>query len=178
MAAEAQLRILITAQNNATPKLKETNNALIDSKMAIRELAMGTTMLGASFMAMGVALKGTNTALGNSVGQTIMMAGAIMTAIGSSVQFISAIAKTVDALKKLATMEAIVKAFQGPTGWAILGVSAAVAVGSVAAINSMNKNEQKATVNVNITNDPSKVSQMVRRDIILNQKQNNTSGIK
>ena len=183
--ASTQLNAIGDSAKSTTTKVQDTStatkglsNTLVDNKMAIRELAMGTTMLGASFMAMGIALKGTNSALGQSIGQTVMMAGAIMTAIGSSVQFISAIAKTVDALKKLATMEAIVKAFQGPTGWAILGISAAVAVGTVAAINKAGADEKKAQINVHITNDPTKVSQMVRRDIILTQNRNNTSGIK
>ena len=179
--ATAQLGVLLSLQDNATPQLKSFTTTLSANKMAIRELAMGTAMLGASFMAMGVALKGSNSQLGQTVGQTLMMVGSIMTAIGSTVQFISAIAKTVDALKKLATMEAIVKAFQGPAGWAILLGSIAVAGGAVAGINAMSKAEKKTEVNVNVQGSVVTQKQLiddVRRGIILGQQRNNTSGIK
>lgn len=183
MAAEAQLGILISATDTATPQLRGLRNVLTDNKMAIRELAMGTTMLGASFMAMGVALKGSKNELAQNVGQTLMMVGSIMTAVGSTVQFISAIAKTVDALKKLAAAEAIVKAFQGPAGWVALGVGVAVAAGAVAGINAMSKADKKS--GVNITNNiqgsvvtDKQLSDTIRKQIVLTQQRNATSGIK
>jgi hypothetical protein len=178
----AQLGVLITADDQASPVLGALRTTLSDNKMAIRELAMGTTMLGASFMAMGIAMKGTNTVLGNTIGQTLMMAGSVMTAIGSTVQFISAIAKTVHALQSLAAAEAVVKALQGPVGWAVLLGSIGVAAGAVAGISAMNKAEAKTnnvTVHVagNVTSERN-LTDAIRQGIILSQNRNATSGIR
>ena len=152
MAGEATLGVALQMTGDTvTPALQGLSGTLADNKMAIRELAMGTTMLGASFMAVGVAMKGSNNQMMQSVGQTVMMAGSIMTALGSTVQFISAISKTVDALKKLAASEAIVNALTNHL-FLLLGVGAAVGV--VAGINAMNKGDKKAgvvtTANVNV----------------------------
>ena len=183
MAMEgATLNVLLTATDNASPALKGFGSTLADNKMAIRELAMGTMMLGASFMAMGVALKGSNSELGKTVGQTLMMVGSIMTAIGGTVQFISAISKTIHALQVLAASEAVVQALTNPL-FLLLGIGAAA--GIVAGISAMNKGETKATSNVTINNHiqgsvvtEKQWSDLVRKQIILTQQRNNTSGIK
>jgi len=183
MANEATLGILIQANDQATPKLTGLGNTLSENKMAIRELAMGVSFLGVSFASMGIMLKGTNSELGKGIGNTLLMTGAIMTAIGSTVQFISAIAKVVDALRKLAVMEAIVKAFQGPAGWAMLGIGAAVATGAVAGISAMGRGEKRAAVN--ITNNiqgsvvtDKQIADTIRRELVKTQQRNNTSGIR
>jgi hypothetical protein len=176
---ESTLGVMLTMTgDNVTPQLKGLGTTLADNKMAIRELSMGTMMLGASFMAMGVALKGTNSALGQSVGQTLMMVGSIMTAIGSTVQFVSAISKTVDALQRLASSEAIAQAFANPL-LPILGIgAAALAIGAVKGMSSMNKNETKVDVKVNNSIDGKQLAATIRKQIVITQQQNNTSGIK
>lgn len=165
--------------DNVTPQLKGLGTTLSDNKMAIRELSMGTMMLGASFMAVGVALKGTNSALGQSVGQTLMMVGSIMTAIGSTVQFISAIAKTVHALQTLAASEAVVQALTNPL-FLLLGLAAGA--GIIAGISALNKGETKSSQKITIDNkiniDGKQMAAVVRKEIVVNQQQNNTSGIK
>ncbi len=183
MAMEATLGILLTATDNATPKLQGMTNSLTQNKMAIRELAMGVSYLGMSFASMGIMLKAANDPLGKTITNTLLMTGSIMTAIGTSVQFVSAIVKVVDALKKLAVMEAIVQAFKGPAGWAVLGVSAAVAAGSVAGITAMAKSEKKADITINnhiqgsVLTDK-QIADTIRKEIVKTQQRNQTSGIK
>ena len=164
---------LVLTQDSVTPQLKGLTNTLADNKAAIRELAMGTMMLGGSFMAVGVALKGTNSQLGQSIGQTLMMAGSIMTAIGSTVHFISAISKTVHALETLAASEAIVQALTNPL-FLLLGLAAGAGV--IAGISALNKGESKANTNLNanitINNDVSKASRTIQTQMILTQDRN------
>jgi hypothetical protein len=201
----ATLGVLIQAQDNASPILQSVGQSmaevktkttamtqvgssdvkvftstLSDNKSAIRELSMGTMMLGASFMAMGVALKGTNSQLGQTIGQTLMMVGSVMTAIGSTVQFISAISKTIHALQALAASEALVQALSNPL-FLILGLAAGAGV--VAGISALNKSESKGGAShITLENktylDGRQISSTVRRDIVLNQQQNSTSGIR
>jgi hypothetical protein len=170
---------LVMTSDSVTPQLKGLGGTLADNKMAIRELSMGTMMLGASFMAMGVALKGTNSALGQTIGQTMMMVGSVMTAIGSTVQFISAISKTVDALQRLATSEVIVQALANPL-LPLLGLAAAaIAVGGIKAMSSYSKNETKVEHTTTINLDGKQIAPVVRQQLIINGQQNaGTSGVK
>jgi hypothetical protein len=161
-----------------TMQMKGLGDTLADNRTALRQLASGMTMVGTTALTMGIALKSSKNEMVSGIGNTVMMAGALMTAVGSSVQFISAISKMVAALKSLAISEAIVKAFQGPTGWVALGVGAAVAGGAVAGINAMSKSETKANITINnqIKLDGKQITQAVRTQTVVIQQQNNTSG--
>ena len=165
--------------DTVTPQMKSLTNTFTDNKAAIRELSMGVTMMGASFMAMGVALKGTNSALGQSVGQTLMMVGSIMTAIGSTVQFISSIDKTIDALQRLAQSEIITEALANPL-LPLLGIgAAALAIGAVKGISAEKKGETSVNNTINVNLDGKQVAAAVKQKLIINGNQNaGTSGIK
>ncbi len=174
-----EVSILVSMQDQATPQMANLGKVLTQNRAAFRELAMGVSMLGISFMSMGVALKQVNNPLVQTIGSTLTMAGAVMTAIGTTVQFISAISRTVDALKKLAVAEAVVKAFQGPAGWVTLGIGTAVAVGAVAGIKAMTKTEN-ITINNHIQGSvvtDKQIAETVRKQVVLTQQRNATSGI-
>ena len=176
MAGEAQLQVLISAQDNASPQLKGLTNTLADSRGAIRELAMGTTMLGASFMAMGVAMEQSNNKAEQGIGHMLMMGGAIMTAIGSTVQFVSAISRTIDALQKLAASEILVQALSNPL-FLVLGLAAGA--GIIAGVSAMNKSENKVNVTVNNNIDSKQMANSLRSNYVITAAQNaGTSGIK
>ena len=170
---------LTLASDTVTPQMKSLTNTFVDNKSAIRELSMGVTMMGASFMAMGVALNGTNSALGQSVGQTLMMVGSIMTAIGSTVQFISSIDKTIDALQRLAQSEIITEALANPL-LPLLGIgAAALAIGAVKGISAEKKGETSVNNTVNVNLDGKQIATSVRKNTVITQGQNGgTSGIK
>lgn len=164
--------------DTASPAMKSFTNTLTDNKSAIRELSMGTMMLGGSLLAMGVALKGTNSTLGQSVGQILMMVGSVTTAIGSAVRFISEIDKIVDGLHKLAESEIIVQALTNPL-LPLLGI--AVAGGAIAGLSALQKNEAKTTIAVTsppIYLNSKPISDAVRADIVKVQQRNPNSGIK
>jgi hypothetical protein len=87
----------------------------------------------------------------------------------------------IDALKKLQMAQILTQALSGPTGWATLGIGLGVAAGATAGVIAYNKSQEKTT-KVTIENktyiDSWQVSRSVRRDIILDQNRNTTSGVK
>jgi hypothetical protein len=107
-----------------------------------------------------------------------MYVGALMTAFSTAVQFVRSIQRVTAALKGQAVMQALVNALTGPGGWAKLAVGGALAFGAVAGINAMTKNEQKVTIENKIQIDGKQLGTAAKREIILNQQRNNTSGIK
>ena len=179
---EASLAIILTAQDQATPQLKNFSTTLTSNKAAIRELAMGVSYLGMTFLGLGIALEKSNNAFGQSVGQMLIMVGSIMSAIGAAAQFVSAVAKMVNALKILNIQQIITQALMGPAGWITLGVGAAVATaavaGTVAYSRAETKSEQKVTIENKIYLDSKQIAGPVRKQFVLNQQQNATSGIR
>lgn len=182
---EATLGILITAQDQATPKLQGLQNTLTSNRTAIRELAMGVSYLGTTFLGLGIALQRSNSTMAQSIGNTAIMVGAVMSAIGASAQFVSAIARMVHALKVLNIQQIITQALSGPMGWATLLGGAAIAGGTIAGVaaysRSQTKAEKQTTVNVKVQGSVVTTRQLgdeVRKQIILNQQRNVTSGIK
>ena len=167
--------------DTVTPTLKGFGTTLVSTKMAIRELAMGTAMLGASFMAMGVALKDSKSEMGKTISHTLMMVGSIMLAFSAAVQFISALTKIISALRTIITSEILIKAFQGPLGWAMLAGGVAATAGTFAGINAINKGEKtkSGSTTVNVHNYGSVVTEKalvesVRQGIV--QGQNRIAG--
>lgn len=167
---DASLGILLTLRDEATGQLKnfsgqlrqtaadaqatgprvtapmnDIGNTLTKNRMAFRELAMGVMFLGMTFVSLGASMKMSNNESLKSIGSIIMMAGAIMTAIGSAVQFISAIMKIIHALKALQIQQILTQAFAGPAGWAMLAGGAAVAAGAVYGVSRFEAAQTKVT---------------------------------
>ena len=175
-------------QDDATPKIrtfnKEANNVsdtLSKNRMAIRELAMGVGYLGTTFLGLGVAMQNSNNQTLKGFGTTFMFVGAIMTAVSSSVQFISAIAKMVDALKKLQVAEMLTQAFAGPVGWAGLAAGAAVAGGIYYGVSKMEKAQHSVTINQHIAGSVVTEKQLttnVQRGLLLAGQRSFTTGVK
>jgi vacuolar-type H+-ATPase subunit I/STV1 len=183
MASIGELSVIIKANDQFTPTLKKVNTSLRTNMAAVRQLGYGITYLGTSFLAMGFALKQSNSALGQTVGNMMMTVGAIATAIGSSFQFIAAIGKMVNALRTLATWQMITKALSGPWGWAALAGAVAVAGVSISATNkkvaeTTTSKSKVSPVIINNFIDGKKVSGVVRTNIIADQNRNGTSGIR
>ena len=177
---EATLGVALQlTSDNVTPQLKSFGSTLGDNRMAIRELAMGVTMMGASFMAMGVALSQSSNQTAQSAGRFLMLSGSIMTAIGSAVQFVSAISKTIDALQKLAASEIFAEAMANPL-LPLLGVGAAAALtfGVTKGISSMNSANTKVENTVNVNLNGKQVADSVKQQLVINAQQNaKTSGV-
>ena len=170
---------LVLTQDSVSPQLKSLGSTLGDNRMAIRELAMGVTMMGASFMAMGVALSQSSNQTAQSAGRFLMLSGSIMTAIGSAVQFVSAISKTIDALQKLAASEIFAEAMANPL-LPLLGVGAAAALtfGVTKGISSMNSANTKVENTVNVNLNGKQVADSVKQQLVINAQQNaKTSGV-
>ena len=171
---------LVLTQDSVSPQLKSLGSTLSDNRMAIRELAMGVTMMGASFMAMGVALSQSSNQTAQSAGRFLMLSGSIMTAIGSAVQFVSAISKTIDALQKLAASEIFAEAMANPL-LPLLGVGAAAALtfGVTKGISSMNSANTKVENTVNVNLNGKQVADSVKQQLVINAQQNaKTSGVR
>ena len=177
---EATLGVALTlTQDSVSPQLKSLGSTLGDNRMAIRELAMGVTMMGASFMAMGVALSQSSNQTAQSAGRFLMLSGSIMTAIGSAVQFVGAISRTIDALQKLAASEIFAEAMANPL-LPLLGVGAAAALtfGVTKGISSMNSANTKVENTVNVNLNGKQVADSVKQQLVINAQQNaKTSGV-
>jgi hypothetical protein len=180
---EAVLGILITADDTASPKLQGLSNVLTQNRTAFRQLAMGVMYLGSTFLSMGIALQNTNSAMGKSIGQTMVMVGGIMTAIGSALEFISAISKIVTALKAFQVQEMLTQAFMPGVGWATLAVGAVAAagIGGYAYGKSNTKAEKGITVNNTFNGTvltEKQAGETIRKQIVLTQQRTGgTSGI-
>ena len=178
---EATLGVALTlTQDSVSPQLKSLGSTLGDNRMAIRELAMGVTMMGASFMAMGVALSQSSNQTAQAAGRFLMLTGSIMTAIGSAVQFVSAISRTIDALQKLAASEIFAEAMANPL-LPLLGVGAAAALtfGVTKGISSMNAANTKVENTVNVNLNGKQVADSVKQQLVINAQQNaKTSGVR
>ncbi len=214
---EATLGILLTLRDDATGQLKnfsgqlrttgaeatamgprvtapmnDISESMVKNRAAIRELSMGVMFLGTTFMSLGVSMKMTNNETLQNIGNIIMISGAIMTAVGSAAQFISAITKVIDALKKLRAAEILTQAFSGPAGWATLAVGGAIAAGTIASLSKMesastrvtraqNAAAGSTTVNVNVAGSVVTNRQLVdevHRGLLLKEQRSSTTGIK
>lgn len=174
---ETTLQILLEMRENATTQLKLVGDAikstaadvkgaggsmnqtmggvdqsLVKNKAALRELASGVMYLGTTFLGLGVAMSQSNNETVKGIGNTIMMVGAFMTAIGSSVQFIAAIGKMINALKVLRIQQILTQAFSGPAGWATLAAGAAVAGGVVYGMSKYESAQTKAAGGTTVNN--------------------------
>jgi hypothetical protein len=185
MASIGELNVIIRADDQFSVPLKRVHTSLSTNLTATRQLAMGVTHLGMTFMSMGFMLKNTKTALGETIGGTLMFVGSIATAIGASLQFILAIGKMVKALRALQIQQILTQAFSGPAGWAMLAGGVAVAGLTIAATNAKVAKQTSPrtgnTVNVTVMGSVAteqKISDSVRKGILASQDRNSTSGIK
>ena len=171
-----------TGLNSVASTVKSSTNILTDNRMAFRELAMGMTQIGVAALSVGVMMKESNNQLVSNIGNYVMLAGGIMSAVGSSLQFISAIAKSEDALKKLKAALISVEAFSGVPGWVALGVGAAVAVGATVGISKLTSSENKSNVVINNHIAGSVVTEKqltatIQKNLLVKGQQNLTTGI-
>jgi hypothetical protein len=178
-----------TAGGTMNTTMGGVDTTLAKNKMALRELASGVMYLGGTFLALGVAMSSSNNETVKSIGNTVMMVGAFMTAIGSSVQFIAAISKMINALKALQIQQILTQAFSGPAGWATLVAGAAIAGGVVYGVSKYSSAANKAsggtTVNNNVTQNIAgsvvterQLTDNVHKGLLLKQARAGTTGIK
>lgn len=177
-----------TAGGTMNTTMGGVDTTLAKNKMALRELASGVMYLGGTFLALGVAMSSSNNETVKSIGNTVMMVGAFMTAIGSSVQFIAAISKMINALKALQIQQILTQAFSGPAGWATLAAGAAIAGGVVYGVSKYSSAQSKAsgtTVNNNVTQNIAgsvvterQLTDNVHKGLLLKQNRAGSTGIK
>ncbi len=109
--------VYLSMQEDVTTQMPGVTSSLVASKSAIRELAMGTSYLGSSFLAMSIAMKNSNNAALQGTGNLLGMVGGIMMAVGYATHFVSALAKMTSALQKFNIAQMISNMLMGPMGW-------------------------------------------------------------
>ena len=132
-------------------------STLVQNKHAITELTRGMMQLGMSTMMVGVALKESHNQLISNIGGYVMLAGGIMSAIGSAAMFIRAITLITDALKRLTQAEILAKAFSGPAGWAMLGIGAVAAAGTAVGVSKYESSSKRTQGTITATMGGKKV---------------------
>ncbi len=210
---DTNLAVVLEMQDNASPQLRAfgeqvkatagnvrtaggtmnttmggVDQTLSKNKMALRELASGVMYLGGTFLALGVAMSSSNDQTVKNIGNTVMMVGAFMTAIGSSVQFIAAISKMIHALKALQIQQILTQAFSGPAGWATLAAGAAVAGGVIYGVSKYSSAQAKVTsgtTNYNVTQNiggsvitERQMTDNVHKGLLIKGQRSGSTGIK
>lgn len=195
---DATLGILLDMKENVTTQTKRVNTELggmsdtmAANRMAVRELAMGVNYLGMTFLSMGVAMQSSNNAALKGFSSTMILVGGFLSAVGSAFQFISAISKIIDALKKLTAAEILAKAFSGPAGWATLIAGGAIAAGTVYGLSKMTGSTaapaktEKPTTTINLTQNIAgsvvterELTTNTQRGLLLKEQRSNSTGIK
>ncbi len=177
-ADTTELAILLSLQDNASPGLRNVGDVLANNRSAIRELASGTAYLGSAFLGMGLAMKSSNVASLQSAGNMLTMVGGMMSAIGTTAHFVSAIAKMTNALKVLNVQQIIANALS-PGGWAKLAIGGVVAGGMIYGFSKMSSSSaQNVTLENKTYLDGRVIAQNTRTNIIKLQNRTNSSGIK
>ena len=210
---ETNLAVVLEMQDNASPQLRAfgeqvkatagnvktaggtmnttmggVDQTLAKNKMALRELASGVMYLGGTFLALGVAMSSSNNETVKSIGNTVMMVGAFMTAIGSSVQFIAAIGKMIHALKALQIQQILTQASVGTGRMGDVGGRAAIAGGVVYGVSKYSSAQTKAATgatNINVTQNIAgsvvterQLTDNVHKGLLLKGQRNGTTGVK
>ncbi len=169
---------------------KRTIASMRQSQAALRQLAQGVAFLGTTFIGLGSSMSQSNNQMTKSIGNTLLIAGSFMSAIGAAAQFISVIGRMVTVLKALNVQKMISLALTPGVGWAVLAGGAALGVGMYAGMSKMqsaNKEVASSSRVQGVTNvynirgsvvTEREISDMVRRNTVQTQQRNNTSGIK
>lgn len=180
-----EVAVVVGMQEDVTAKMPAVKGSLESIRPAVTQLAQGVMYMGSMFMGLAVAMERSNNETLRGVGQTVALAGGLLTAVGSAAQFVRAAANISRALSAINLQLIIQKALSGPAGWATLAIGAAVAGGTIAAVSSMDRSQKAASVNnsVTINNQGSVVTSGrlvddVKRGLVLNQRQNYTTGLR
>jgi len=136
-------------------------STLVSNKTAITQLTRGMMQLGTSTLMVGFALKESHNQLESNIGSYVMLAGGIMSAIGSAAMFIRSITMITQALQRLTQAEILQQAFSGPMGWAALGVGAALAAGTAVGVSRYEKAKTRTQGTITATMNGKKVGAVV-----------------
>ena len=206
---QTNLNVMLQMQNNASPQLKAfgedvrqtstvvqssgtqmstsmggVGQSLVNNKQAMMEMSSGVRYLGTTFLALGLAMQSSNNETIRSIGSMLTMVGAIATVVGSAAGFVGAIGQMTTALKALNIQRIIGAAFSGPVGWAVLGVGAAAAIGTVAVVSARSRGERDKpaiVVNNNVQGSiysRDELGKLTMETIVKAQDRNGTSGVR
>ena len=188
MANEATLALVLKLNDQASAGMDQVSRKMVLNRQAVRDLAQGFTFLGSSLLGVGVALSQSNNEFSKNVGQMAIFVGGLLSAVGSSIQFIFQMQRMIKVLKELAIAQTILQAFSGPKGWATLGIGLAVAGGAVYGINQFTKTtgqaERRTGQTTIINNNVQSViterdlNEMSRSYVIRKGDQNGNTGVR
>lgn len=184
----ATLALLLKLHDEATPGFSRMATAVNRNRSSFNALASGANTLSSSFLGLGVALSQMNNEAARNIGQTAIMVGGILSAVGSSLQFIVAIGKLIVALRKLRDAQILVQA-TNPLLWVPLLAGLAIGAGAIAFTNKLEASQARASrSNITIINNNNNIrgslvterelTQMNRQYIIKKGEQNGSSGVR
>ena len=177
----AMLAIILSMKDGASEGLNNFNNNTKKNIASLREMRMGLMALGTTLTSAGSLLNRLDNDMAKSAGGALVWAGSIIATVGGILQMIRYLPGLIAQLRSLAVIQAILNSLAGPGGWAKLAVGAAIAGGAVYGMNkvmSSNATPQKTTIENKIYLDSRQLGSSVKKDIILQQQRNSTSGIR
>ena len=180
--ADSQLRILMTLKDEASAKMGSFSRQLKEQERAWRSVSLTLTATGGAMTSVGVLLNKLNNDTANQVSNFLIWGGAVASTMGSIIRLLPVLANLARQLKQLAIAQALLKAFSGPVGWIGLGVGVAAITGTMLTLRSSGATERRPAQRIVIENktilDGRQIGIATRREILLDQERNSTSGFR
>lgn len=179
MANEAIVTIVAKMRDEASPKMKDLAKNTKDTETNAVSTRIALVAMGSAVSMVGSLIGRIDDPMAKLVSDILMFSGAILSSVAAIVHMIPFIKSMIDQLRNLAVAQAIVKAFQGPGGWAALAIGAGVGAGAAALINRATSGGGNEGTLVNkIYLDGNQIGESSRRYSLGKADQNNTSGVK
>lgn len=183
MGDQANLVIVASMRDEASPKLKQMTNQVQQTSQASADLRMTLTASGAALSAIGGLLARMDNPLAKTASNFLVVSGAIMTTASAIMTMMPMLKNLIASLRTLAVTQALLQAFSGPGGWIALGVGAAAGAGITAGVMASSRGGGGGTTIQNINVQGSVISErelgdISRKHMLQSQDRNGTTGFK
>ena len=156
MADEVSTVMVLRMRDEASAHMNNFAVTTEQAQMASLNFQMTLTAVGGALTAVGALVNQVDNDTAKLAATFLMTGGAIMTTVSAIISMLPHIRSLIVALRAWAVTQAIVRALQGPVGWAMLGIGlgvAAAAIGGIYALGGFGGGRGGTVNNYNF-NDP------------------------
>ena len=155
MADEAATTIVLKMRDEASQKMNNFGDTTQAVTLESLQLQVALTAVGGALSALGGILGMIDNPAAKAAQTFLMFGGALFSTAAAIGTVIPVIKSLVGSLKSLAIIQTIVKAMQGPVGWAQIGIGLGIAGVATAGIIAMsNRGNQTQNMNITMTGGP------------------------